>query len=83
MASEAELYPVLQGIFADVFGRDDLVLTPELTASQVPGWDSFRQIDIILAVEQHWSIRFTTRELDSLRSVGDLARVIAGKTGND
>jgi acyl carrier protein len=55
-------------------------LRPELSAKDVPGWDSFKQIDIILAVEEKYGIKFNTRELDSLNNVGDLVRVIAAKT---
>jgi acyl carrier protein len=80
MAAAADIYPDLASIFADVFMRDDLDLRPELTARQVPGWDSFKQIEIILACEERWSIKFSTRELDSLLSVGDLMRVIERKT---
>ena len=79
MASEAEIYPALTTIFHDVFLRDDLALTPELSAKDVQGWDSFKQIEIILAVEGQYHIKFNTRELDSLLSVGDLVRVIASK----
>ena len=81
MATEAEIYPALTGIFRDVFVRDDLTLTPELSAKDVQGWDSFKQIEVIMASEDAWKIRFSTRELDALRSVGDLVRTIAAKTG--
>ena len=81
MATEAEIYPDLTTIFHDVFLRDDLMLTPALSAKDVQGWDSFKQIELIMASEEHWKIRFNTRELDALRCVGDLARTIAGKTG--
>jgi acyl carrier protein len=80
MATEAEIYPALTIIFHDVFVRDDLALNPDLSAKDVPGWDSFKQIEIIMASEERWKIRFTTRELDALRSVGDLVRTIAAKT---
>jgi acyl carrier protein len=80
MATLAEIYAELQVIFADIFGRDDLALHPDLTAKQVPGWDSFKQIEIVMAAEEHWSIKFRTRELDRLLNVGDLARMIAAKT---
>ena len=80
MATEAEIYRDLGEIFADVFMRDDLVLAPELTAKQVQGWDSFKQIEIIMASEEKWGIKFNTRELDSLRCVGDLAKMVATKT---
>ena len=80
MATEAEIYTDLKEIFADVFMRDDIALTPALTAKDVKGWDSFKQIEIIMATEEKFGMKFTTRELDSLQNVGDLARVVAGKT---
>jgi acyl carrier protein len=76
--SEAAFYPVLTEVFRDVFLRD-VPLRPELTAKDVPGWDSFKQIEIIIALEEKYGIKFSTRELDSLNCVGDLARVLAGK----
>lgn len=79
MATEADVYGALTEIFRDVFMRDDLALTPELTAKDVKGWDSFKQIEIIMAAEERFGMKFTTRELDSLRCVGDLASVIKSK----
>jgi acyl carrier protein len=76
---EAEIYAALEDIFHDVFLRDDIKLTPQTTAKDVAGWDSFKQIEIILAVEGQYHIKFNTRELDSLLSVGDLVRAIASK----
>ena len=81
MASEADVYADLTTIFRDVFLNDAMELTPELSAKDVRGWDSFKQIEIIMASEEQWKIRFATRELDALRCVGDLARMIVGKTG--
>lgn len=77
--SETAFYPVLTEIFRDVFMRD-VALHPELAAKDVPGWDSFKQIEIIVALEERYNIKFHTRELDSLHNVGDLARVLAAKT---
>jgi len=81
MANEATVYKELTEVFHDVFMRDDIALTPDLTAKQVQGWDSFKQIEIIMASEEKWNIKFNTRELDSLLSVGDLAKMIVAKTG--
>ena len=79
MMSETEIYEALTEIFRDVFLQDHLVLKPELSAADVEGWDSFKQIDIILAVEEKYGIKFNTRELDNLHNVGDLVRVVAAK----
>jgi len=78
MPTEAEIYAALGEIFHDVFQRE-IPLRPELTARDVQGWDSFKQIEIVMATEERFAIRLTTRDLDSLQSVGDLVRVVAAK----
>jgi acyl carrier protein len=80
MMSEADIYSFLTDTFHDVFMRDDLVLKPELTAKDVEGWDSFKQIEIVLATEERFGIKFSTREVDSLQNVGDLVRLVSAKT---
>lgn len=80
MTSEAEVYAAVNEIFADVFMRDDLKLTPAMTAKDVQGWDSFKQIEIIMAAEERYGIKFNTRELDSLQNVEDLVKMIERKT---
>jgi len=77
---EAEVYTELTEIFRDVFRRDDMALTPELSAKDVNGWDSFKQIEIMIAVEEKFSVKFRTRELESLQNVGDLAKAVVAKT---
>ena len=78
--TEPEIYQALTTTFNDIFLRDDLVPKPEMTAKDVEGWDSFKQIEIIIAVEQQFSIHLTPREIDGLSCVGDLVTVIAKKT---
>lgn len=78
MPTATEIYAALGEIFQDVFQRE-VPLRPDLTANDVQGWDSFKQIEIVIAIEERFAIRLTTRELDNLRSVGDLVRVIASR----
>jgi acyl carrier protein len=79
-AAQAEIYTALTEIFNDVFMTDDMKLTPALSAKDVPGWDSFKQIEIMVSAEERFDIKLSTREIDSLKNVGDLAEVIARKT---
>jgi len=76
---EREIYAMLSVIFAEVFMRDDLELRAEMSAWDVPGWDSFKQVEIVMTAEQQFGITMSTRELDSLQNVGDLVTVIAEK----
>jgi acyl carrier protein len=50
-----------------------------LAAKDVQGWESFKQIEIIMAAEEKFGIKMTTRELDSLQNVGDLVRIVLAK----
>jgi acyl carrier protein len=78
--TKPEINDVLTQIFRDVFARTDMVLVDELGPKQVPDWDSFKQIEIIIAVEGQFGIKFRTREMDALTNVGEIARLIAEKT---
>jgi len=77
MIDEAKVYEGLKEIFADVFMRDDIVLSSSLTAKQVEGWDSLKQLEIIMAAEGRFAMRFTSAEIDGFRSLGDLVAVVA------
>nr|WP_244435447.1 acyl carrier protein [Methylobacterium sp. B34] len=79
--TEAQIYDQLNEIFNDVFMRDDITLRPEMTAADIRGWDSHKQIEIVLMCEESFKAKFSTREIDALGSVGDLVRLIAEKTG--
>jgi acyl carrier protein len=74
-----EIYAQLTTIFHDLFDDDTLVLTPELTAADVPEWDSFNHINLIVAVETRFKIKFQTAELEQLHTVGHLADLIQTK----
>jgi len=78
--TEPEIYAKLSEIFSEIFMRDDIALEPGLTAKDVKGWDSFKQIEIIMALEEEYGIQFNTRELDRLQNVGDLVAVVLSKT---
>ncbi len=77
--TEAEIYAFLTEVFQDQFMREDITLKPQTTAQDVPGWDSFKQMEIILAAEKRFDIKLNTRDIDSLRNIGDLVRVVMTK----
>lgn len=74
------IYEQLTSVFRDVFQDDALTIAPETTAQDVAGWDSGRMIELIMAAESQFGIRFTSREVDAMARVGDFAETIARKT---
>ena len=69
----------LTAIFRTVFDEPDLQLTRDMTATDVPAWDSLSHITLIVAVEREFGIRFTTAEVAALMNVGDLADLVQKK----
>lgn len=66
----------LQEIFRDVFDDDELELTTETTANDIEDWDSFAQIQLIVAIEKHFNIHFKVDEVGSLKNVGEMIQLI-------
>lgn len=64
-------------ILRDVLEDPDLAVQADTSATSVPGWDSMKHVRIVMAVEERFGIRLTTREINRLRNVGDLATAIS------
>jgi len=78
---EQAIYEKLNGIFRDIFDDDSIVLTPETTAADIPEWDSFNHVNVTVACEAAFGIRFKGSELEELRNVGELVHIIQQKLG--
>jgi acyl carrier protein len=70
----------LTQILRDVLEDPDLVIPGDTTAGAEPGWDSMQHIQILIAVEKKFQVKFSLREMDRLRCVGDLAAAIERHT---
>ena len=57
-----DVYRRLTEIFHDVFDDDSIVVTPELTASDVPEWDSLSHIRLVLAVQRAFQVKFSAAQ---------------------
>jgi acyl carrier protein len=79
-AQMEDIYKRLTAIFHDVFEDDSIVVTPELTASDVPDWDSLSHIRLVLAVQKEFRTKFSAAQTANLKNVGDLAELIRAKT---
>lgn len=67
-----EIFSQVEDIFRDILDEESLELTEESTANDVDGWDSLTHIQLIVAIEKHFKIKFTSREILSWKNVGEL-----------
>jgi acyl carrier protein len=79
----AEIYEKLTELFRELFADDMIVLTPQTTANDIEGWDSFNHISVIVAVETRFGVKMSTGEIENLANVGALVSAIQGKLPGD
>jgi acyl carrier protein len=75
----AQVLERLTEIARDVLNNDSLVLKPEMAATDVPDWDSFNHVNIVVATEVRFGIKFKTAELEQLKSIGAFVDLIERK----
>jgi len=72
----------LTDIFRGVFDEDSLILTGDMSAKDIEEWDSLAQINLILAIEATFKLKFKPSEIESLGNVGEMAQLIMKKTND-
>jgi acyl carrier protein len=74
-----EILAQLTDIVREVLEDDDIVLRPDMTAEDVPGWDSMAHINVIVAAEIQFGIKFRAAETEELRDIGGFVELIEAK----
>jgi acyl carrier protein len=74
-----DVHTRLRAIFREIFDDESLDLLPQMTAASIAGWDSLTHINLIVAIEKAFRIRFTTAEVSGLKDVGALEALVASK----
>ena len=76
---DSEQFDKLSSIFKILFNLPDLELTDNLSAKDVPGWDSFNHVNLIINIEEEFGIQFTNDEVGGMQNVGNLKTLLASK----
>jgi acyl carrier protein len=72
----------LTTIFRKIFNDETIVVTEEMTADDIGSWNSLSHMLMIAEVENCFSIKFSLREINKLKNVGELIRLIQSKMKN-
>lgn len=79
MTSREQIVRQAQIIFREVLDSPALVLTDELTAPKVEGWDSLNHVTLVMTLEEQFGVKFTTREVMGWRNVGQMLDCLQAK----
>lgn len=74
-----EILSRIQDIFRDVLDNEEIELTDATVADDVEEWDSLSHIQLIVAIEKDFQIKFTSKEILSWKNIGELVDCIQSK----
>ena len=69
----------IQNIFRDVLENDEIIVTNETCADDIEEWDSLNHIYLIVEIESHFNLKFTSSEIQEWKDVRDMIVAIKNK----
>ena len=73
----SEILKQVKYIFIDVLDNEEILLERETTAKDVEEWDSLSHIQLVVAIEKHFKLRFTSAEIRDWKDVGEMCDAIS------
>ena len=70
-------------IFGEVLGIDPEQITDDSSPENTPQWDSLQAMNLVVAIEEAFDLRLSTREIISMRTVGLVRKVLTAKGVTD
>ncbi len=67
---------LLQAVVCEALGSPHKILVPTMHVTELPGWHSFANVDIVMRLEEILNVEFDYTELSRLRTVSDYLRLI-------
>ena len=63
-------------VFRDVFDDESITISEATVAADIDDWDSLEHINLILAIEQRFKMKFNMGEVTSMEKVGDMVDIL-------
>ena len=76
-----EVFEKLNTVFRDNFDDDGINLTDSTSSEDIEDWDSLEQINLVVAIQDAFGIKFNIDEVNAMKNVGEMADAILAKTG--
>jgi len=77
--TQQEILSQLQEIFSEILDIANIVLTQTTTSADIEEWDSLSHIQLVVAIEKHFDVKFTSEEILEWQNVGDMVKSIEEK----
>ncbi|MBO7729809.1 MAG: acyl carrier protein [Lachnospiraceae bacterium] len=76
---EEKIYETLNEIFQDVFDDEDIVVDAETNSDTIEDWDSLEHINLVVAIEKAFGLKFSMDEVTGMKNVGEMVEIIKAR----
>ena len=74
-----EILQKVQELLSDIIDNEELVLTEESSPQTVVDWDSLAHFQLVMEIQNEYSIKIGASEIQSWKNVGDIVSTIENK----
>ena len=69
----------VRGIASDILGIGTAKLTTDSSPDTVESWDSVQHLNLVLALEERFSLQLSPEEIEQMKTLGATAALIESK----
>ncbi len=74
--SREEAYKKLNEVFQNIFDDEDIMVDDATTADDIEDWDSLEHINLVVAIEKKFRVKFDMDEVSKMKNVGEMMDII-------
>ncbi len=74
--TKESIYERLNGIFQDVFDDEEITVHENTVADDIEDWDSLEHINLVVAIEEEFGMKFKMSEVTGMKNVGEMVEII-------
>lgn len=67
-----KIYEELNKVFQDVFDDESITVNDNTTAEDIEDWDSLEHINLVVAIESNFNVKFNMGEVTAMKNVGEM-----------
>jgi acyl carrier protein len=77
--NKEEILKIVNEVFVDVLDNPNIVIDLNTTANDVEDWDSLNHIQLVVAIEKRFNVRFKSNEIRNWENVNEMIDSILAK----
>jgi acyl carrier protein len=74
--TRGQAYERVNGVFRDIFDDGSITVEDKTTTDDIEDWDSLEHINLIVALEEEFEMKFTMGEVTGMKNVGEAVDII-------